>query len=320
MKECELSGTPQIPILSESQDEEQLEFVMVCLDCLHVGCIRQKKGHGEQHFLETNKEHRVVRGIVGRLHCYECDTDIEVNEENMEIIEKIHSEFETPLLSRVSSGSPDSPTKGPGSIELKQEEIKHPLKLIKERSASSLNIEAKNTENHEKFEEIGKILFKNLRGLNNLGNTRYFNAMFQCLLATQPLMYFYLRFEDPTLPPLPQYNFLENNLKDYISDKRGKRMQDIVKEYYVAKGSTSPLTPAGVFEIICSHKSDFGSFSEQDSHDALLTLLDALADSQKSIYRTKMGITDKRENVENSRVPIGMIFGSILANKGLFFV
>ncbi len=75
------------------QTEEQLEFVMICLTCLHVGCTRKKHGHAEQHYKE-NPDHPVVRGIVGRLYCYECDQDIEAEEDTKGKIAEIQRLFD----------------------------------------------------------------------------------------------------------------------------------------------------------------------------------------------------------------------------------
>jgi len=76
--------------------EEQLEFVMICLRCLHVGCTRKKQGHAEQHY-QKFPDHPVVRGIVGRLYCYECDQDIEVEEETKSKIAEIQKDFDSAI-------------------------------------------------------------------------------------------------------------------------------------------------------------------------------------------------------------------------------
>ena len=90
-------------------------------------------------------------------------------------------------------------------------------------------------------------------------------------------------------------------------------MQQFIKEYY-SKTSGS-LDPSIVFEIICSQKKYFGNFSEQDSLDALLTLLDTLINSQKEVYKARMGITEKNPMISNLCVPIGSIFTFNLCNK-----
>lgn len=85
--------------------EEQLEFVMICLQCLHVGCTMKKMKHAEEHFI-NNPEHYIARGIVGRLHCYKCDQDIEVDEKSKENISKIEILFDLAICGPAESKQP----------------------------------------------------------------------------------------------------------------------------------------------------------------------------------------------------------------------
>jgi len=80
------------------ENEEQLEFVMICLTCLHVGCTRKKSGHAEEHY-KKNPDHTLVRGIVGRLYCYECDQDIEADAETKLKIADIQKLFDLAISS-----------------------------------------------------------------------------------------------------------------------------------------------------------------------------------------------------------------------------
>jgi uncharacterized UBP type Zn finger protein len=106
---------------------------------------------------------------------------------------------------------------------------------------------------------------------------------------------------------------IKENISEYALDKKGIRVQQFLKEYY-NKGQTS-LDPSSIFEIICSQKKYFGNFSEQDSLDALLTLLDALIDSQKEIYKQKHEITEKGTFLSNLCIPTGRIFSFNLSNR-----
>ena len=134
--------------------------------------------------------------------------------------------------------------------------------------------------------------------------------MLQCLMATIPFTYFY-RNADPG--PAPPVLDLKERLMDYAADKKGMRMHQFVKEYF-NKGATA-LDPSSVFDIICSQKKYFGNFSEQDSHDALLTMLDVLIEGQKQVRKSRLGIDDKKAFMENRSVPVGSIFSFDLCNK-----
>ncbi len=139
--------------------------------------------------------------------------------------------------------------------------------------------------------------------------------MLQCLVATLPFAFFYL----VTNPEhLKTFKDIKETIANYASDKKGTRMQQFVKEYY--SKTTGAIDPSVVFEIICTQKKYFGNFSEQDSLDALLTLLDALIDSQKEVYKTRTGIVEKNSVLSNICVPIGSIFTFNLCGKRIIFL
>ena len=103
--------------------------------------------------------------------------------------------------------------------------------------------------------------------------------------------------------------------ENYASDKKGVRISQFLQEYY-GKG-TDALDPSLIFEIICNKKKYFRNFSEQDSLDALLTLLDVLIYSQKEVYIKLNGPTESADKISNFCVPLGRMFTFKLCNKGM---
>jgi hypothetical protein len=139
--------------------------------------------------------------------------------------------------------------------------------------------------------------------------------MFQCLIGTLPFSLFYLS-DEPEL--LKKLTGIKETYNDYVSDKKGAKMKQFLQEYY-GKG-TGALDPSLIFEIICNKKKYFRNFSEQDSLDALLTLLDALIDSQKEVYRNNEDLIEKTLKIKNHCVPIGSIFNFELCNKRMLLL
>jgi hypothetical protein len=134
--------------------------------------------------------------------------------------------------------------------------------------------------------------------------------MLQCLMATIPFTHFYRNADSAVTPPFGEP---KERFKEYAADKKGLRMHQFVKEYF--NKATTALDPSSVFDIICSQKKYFGNFSEQDAHDALLTMLDVLIEGQKLIRKARLGIDDKRAFMDNRSVPVGSIFSFDLCNK-----
>lgn len=302
-------------VLEGPQAEEKLEFVMICLTCLHVGCPRKKNAHAEAHYT-ANPSHTIVRGIVGRLYCYACDQDIELEENTRSIIIEIQKLFDlaiclpsTELIPSISvfAFTHRFPGRGEGNGLSFAPHFQH---FRPAHRAPQPNL-PKQTQRHRQR------AFHHQRTAESKQHTYsfpkaigYFNAMFQCLIATLPFSLFYLGDGKEISG---KFGDIGEGYGEYVSDKRGAKMKQFLEEYY-GKG-TGALDPSLIFEIICNRKKYFRNFSEQDSLDALLTLLDALIDSQKEVYKSKEGLVEKISLIKNSCTPIGGIFTFDLCNK-----
>ena len=126
--------------------------------------------------------------------------------------------------------------------------------------------------------------------------------MLQCLQATVPLLRLYIH--DPN-----------HELAAYLEGK-GQRLQKFLSDYHSgAKSSHYALDPSSVFDVICKQKHYFGNYSQQDSHDALLALTEAIIDAQKQIYKTKTGVATKLAAIPAPTVPLGKIFSFYLSSR-----
>ena len=158
------------------ESEEQLEFVMICLKCLHVGCTRKKNCHAEEHF-KKNPDHLVVRGIVGRLFCYECDQDIEADEETTAKIKEIQKLFDlaisvpsTELIPTYISSN-FCAQESIASTEEEEEEKATIIPMLKHKSSIAMEIEARSEYHASQLLTLSKQI-ATVKGLQNLGSTR----------------------------------------------------------------------------------------------------------------------------------------------------
>lgn len=130
------------------------------------------------------------------------------------------------------------------------------------------------------MELLNKMNEKNINGLKNLGNTCYINSVLQCLNYTMDMTEY----------------FISDN---YLKDIKNKEKESIILTSYInlIKGlskldkTIAPVTFVKNFKTI--HKY---SFEQQDSHEALITLID---DIHRGINReVKMKIIDdEKENL-----------------------
>ena len=120
----------------EIKDVETSEVVYICLNCLHIGCVGESKGHAKSHFKEL-PSHMLCTKPNGELYCYECEMTVT----NFEPQEKAKvAEFQKILREFLEKQSND---KSPVIME----EIKGISSGLK--SIGSTNIDKKNAELYE---------------------------------------------------------------------------------------------------------------------------------------------------------------------------
>ncbi|XP_022426512.1 ubiquitin carboxyl-terminal hydrolase 16 isoform X5 [Delphinapterus leucas] len=263
---------------SEEETEEN-PSVWLCLKCGHQGCGRNsQEQHALKHYMTPRSEpHCLVLSLDNwSVWCYLCDDEVQYCNSNRlgQVVDYVRKQ--------AGITAPKSAAKDSGNIELENKKLEKESKNEQEREKKE-NM-AKENPSMNSTSQI------TVKGLSNLGNTCFFNAVMQNLSQTPVLRELLkevkmsgtiVKIEPPDLALTEP---LEINLEP--PGPLTLAMSQFLNEMQETKKGI--VTPRELFSQVCKKAVRFKGYQQQDSQELLRYLLDGMRAEERQ--RVSKGI------------------------------
>lgn len=277
------------------------DTIWICLRCGHAGCGRMRAAHAVAHNAAPHSDAHdlVVQTGTWRVWCYKCDDDVNVGKHTVKLREAVdYLKKMAGQSTRKSSTStvialpPCQPMDIPSSPT--RDYITSPLVLSNHQSGNfSLNL-------------------PRTRGLRNLGNTCFFNSVMQCLGQTPYLVDLLRETEDAGRKfkldggqvPLSSVEQEEEDKERMKGGKASGKSRVVVDPFKgelkewgplaqiltitleeLQSGRAEVYNPRGLLDQLSTKHPQFGRGDQQDAHELLRHLLEAVREEDLRRYQ-----------------------------------
>ncbi|KAM8853403.1 ubiquitin carboxyl-terminal hydrolase 16 isoform 1-T1 [Synchiropus picturatus] len=290
-------------LMQELEDEADAVAVWMCLKCGHRGCGRHSENkHAIKHYETPRSDpHCLVISLdQWSVWCYICDEEVQYSRTS-------HlAQLVANLKKKVLASDPENqPQK-----KVKDEDVILEVEPVKAEDGEEQDDKENrgSLKKNSKKEKVGKQ--KNIpgedcgsvpvKGLSNLGNTCFFNAVIQNLSQTQQLRETLSKVKDEKMsvtfkPPA------SSNLESIVAllDDPGPLTMAMCKLLNeIQESSRSTVLPQELFSQVCKKAARFKGFQQQDSQELLRYLLDGMR--AEEIKRATASVMEKLKEMNKN--------------------
>uniref|UniRef100_A0A3Q3VPL2 Ubiquitin carboxyl-terminal hydrolase n=1 Tax=Mola mola TaxID=94237 RepID=A0A3Q3VPL2_MOLML len=245
----------------EEEEEQETAAAWMCLKCGHRGCGRNSENkHAIKHYETPHSEpHCLVISLDRWSVCYICDDEVQYSRTGhlAQLVTSLKKQTTHPMKTAQKKGDKDQQKKS-----AKKEGIGKTPKSGRSEDSSGVSV----------------------KGLSNLGNTCFFNAVIQNLSQTHLLRQTLKKVTEKTSLNITPVASSDLEPLEMQLDQPGSLtlvMCQLLNEIQESKRSV--VTPRELFTQVCK-AARFKGFQQQDSQELLRYLLDAMRAEETKEY------------------------------------
>ncbi|XP_067421731.1 ubiquitin carboxyl-terminal hydrolase 16 isoform X2 [Emydura macquarii macquarii] len=266
---------------THDKSEEEIDespSIWLCLKCGHRGCGRNsQEQHALKHYTTPRSEpHCLVLSLDNwSVWCYLCDNEVPYNSSNRlgQLVDYVRKQACVDIRSAVSKDQENK------EFENKKVEKDNRNEQAKEKKEGMIKEDNSSNTNAE----------MTVKGLSNLGNTCFFNAVMQNLSQTPVLRELLKETKMPgttvNIEP-PEFSTEPLVIKLERPGPLTLAMCQFLSEMQETKKGI--VTPKELFAQVCKKAIRFKGYQQQDSQELLRYLLDGMR--AEEIQRVNVGI------------------------------